>query len=121
MIPPLRRLWFGVVAAPSAWVLCEVAGYPLGATGCAAGGAGHPAFRVIVISAAMFGLGLAGLLVAIDNLRHTGAEASTTPASATSRARFMAAGGTGLSALFLFGIVLFGIPPLLTNPCTAIR
>ena len=37
------------------------------------------------------------------------------------RTHFMAVGGTVASTLFVLGIVLFTLPPLLLNPCEHVR
>ena len=131
---PLPRLWFGIAASPAAWTVMLLAGYAGAARGCLPGwpGArrlGHPSATVLELSAAMLALAVAGLVVALGNLRRTDdhghhkglAEMVRTSAPPRSRDRFMALGGATLSALFLLGVVLFALPSIITNVCGEAR
>ena len=131
---PLPRLWFGIAASPAAWTVTLLAGYVGAARGCLPGWPGdrwfgHPGATVLVLSVAMLALAVAGLVVALGNLRRTDdradhkgmAEMVRTSAPPRSRDRFMALGGASLSALFLLGIVLFALPSIITNVCGEAR
>lgn len=136
--PGTGRLWFGVVAAPAAWTVAELAGYVLAARSCEPGWNGLDAYGVTNVrpwtAALVLALALiaaTGLYVALENLRHTGgtpprseharADSTGDPAAVWSRVRFMAIAGVLSSALFLLGTVLFGLPPLIVNACVQTR
>jgi hypothetical protein len=127
--PPigLRRLWFGVAAAPLAWMVAELAGYVLASRDCGrwqSGLAAHavPNAPVIVtaISLAMAALAAAGLAVALGGLRTTDRVVPPSDVRA-GRARFMSVAGVLVSALLLVGIVFFSLPPFLVNACSRAR
>jgi hypothetical protein len=101
----LSRLWFGLIAAPAAWMVAELAGYIMSSKDCSRG---SPA--VVGLSALMAVLAAAGLFVALRNLR-----------ARESRERFMAFAGVLVSALLLLNIVYFGVPPFLVNACSGGR
>ncbi|HEU4697816.1 MAG TPA: hypothetical protein VFS40_01410 [Gemmatimonadales bacterium] len=137
---PSRRLWFGILAAPLAWVLIEAVGYFLVARNCAWGGSGLRAWAVphapaILVALTVLGLAAGGAAFAVARASWqgvTGPAAAATPAApdprttdpatfarsaALGRARFLAYGGMFTSGLFLLGILLFGLPALLVQAC----
>ncbi|MGH7584014.1 MAG: hypothetical protein ACREL5_12390 [Gemmatimonadales bacterium] len=121
--PSLARLWIGVAAAPTAWSVAELAGYIGGGRGCWRLWAGirsigptNSSVWVLIVAGITAAAAVGGLLVAAANLR-----AVPAGSPGASRARFMAVFGTGASALFLFGIVLFAVPPLFNHACIATR
>jgi hypothetical protein len=142
---PLGRLWVGVVLAPAAWTVAELAGYVLAALSCepgpigiAAGGTAFPRATQLVVSAVAALAAVYGLVTALQSGRMAHAirppsdrDAQVTSASAEpwghgtapgwGRARFMSAAGIFTSGLFLLGIVLFGIPPALVNACSRVH
>jgi hypothetical protein len=116
----LGRLWFGLVAAPLAWSAAEIGGYIAAGRSCTAAwpngrafGFVEPRLWVVVIVAALAVLGIAGLLVAIANVRGA--------APAAGRALFMAKAGRLDSSLFLVGNLFFTLPALITNLCQSAR
>ena len=105
MTRDLSRLWFGLVAAPAAWTVAELAGYIISSNDCSRGSS-----AVVGLSGLMAVLAGAGLFVALRSLR-----------AGEARERFMALGGVLVSALLLLNIVYFGVPPFLVNSCSGGR
>ena len=128
---PVRasRLWAGVLLAPAAWLVAELAGYYLAARSCepVTGGVPMPgtvAPRVVqaVLAGVLALVAVAGLVLAIGNRRALEPHASaSTGGTVRGRAHFMAMAGVIASALFLLGIVLFGLPPFFVNACSQVR
>lgn len=122
-----KRLWIGVLAAPAAWVLMEIVGYYLAARSCEPGTSGIPLLgtsnaRVtqVVIDAIAIVIALIGLGTAFRSWRAL-PQPDRSAAPELGRAQFMAFVGVLVSALFIGGIVLFGIPPFLVNACSQAR
>jgi hypothetical protein len=120
-----RRLWLGVLLAPSAWVLTEGVGYYVAARSCEIGAAGlplvgttHPRLTQALISAVAFLIALTGLALALRNSRAVGGDAGPNDAAELGRMRFMSYGGVLLGILFAGGIVLFALPAFIVNPCS---
>ena len=123
----LRRLWLGLVLAPSAWLAGELVGYYVTARSCDASPAGvplpgssHPALAVVAIEIVAAIVAASGLYIAVQSCRtlRRGVAAEST---ALGRPRFMAFTGLIASALFLLGIVWFGFPALVANVCNQVR
>ena len=125
--PPVAssRLWAGVVIAPAAWSVSELLGYWLAARACDRGSASTAANAGVVqdVLAVVLGLvAVTGLVIAVGNWRRVReSSGSTGGPAAWGRAEFMALGGTVASALFVLGIILFALPPLLVNACDQVR
>ena len=123
-----RRLWAGMLVAPTAWVLTEAVGYYLAARSCEPGtpgvpleGTAHPAATQGLLALAALIVSAAGLATAFANwvvLRTSGAYNGSPE---WERARFMAFGGILLSVVFLAGIVFFGLPAFLVSACSQAR
>jgi hypothetical protein len=114
-------LWFGLFGAPAAWSLQLMVNYALTAHGCfpAAAPRAAPTFGglwmvVLIISVAALGLAVAAGATAWRSWRTTSTEH---PGGHEQRTRFMALAGMLLSGLFLIGVVMAGIPPLLRPAC----
>jgi hypothetical protein len=130
--PPVRlsRLWFGLAAAPVAWMVAELVGYVLAARDCGRWRTGLAAYAVpnapvvvVAISLAMAALAAGGLAVALLNLRVIG-DASPSDERAQlewARARFMSLAGIIMSVLLLLNIVFFALPPFFLNACSEVR
>jgi hypothetical protein len=132
-----RRLWAGLLLAPSAWLIAEVAGYYMASRSCEVGTPGLPLESFAaprVAQVVLVGLTLlaafAGLAVAIGSWRALSAAAAAaheelsragSPAMELGRARFMALAGVLVSVLFAGGLVLFGISAFLVNACSQAR
>jgi hypothetical protein len=113
----LPRLWFGVFAAPTAWLAALLLGYLGSATICRSRDVASGA--LLALLAGMLALALAGLIVALANWRSLRQAASPTNiAPLWGRSRFLAAGGLLTSALFLVGIAFLAISALLAPSCS---
>ena len=124
----LKRLWFGVLAAPTAWLLMEVVGYYLAARSCEPGiggvplaGTAHPSVTQVVLDLVALVAAIAGLLVSLESWRALHPKPDAESSAEWGRAHFLAFVGVLASALFIGGIVLFGLPPFLVNACSQAR
>jgi hypothetical protein len=138
-MPGLGRLWWGLAAAPVAWALAELVGYPVAARRCEPASRGlraqslaDPRVWTLGLTALFTMLAISGLWIAISSVRTTmharGAEAPTpqphpmTGDTATwGRAHFMAVAGVFVSSIFVGGTVLYGLPSLIVNVCAQVR
>jgi uncharacterized membrane protein YidH (DUF202 family) len=121
---PATRLWAGVLVAPIAWIVAEGVGYVLASRGCHRASPGEAANVGVVqdvLAAVLALVALTGLVIAAGNWRHVRDTASNGSPAAWGRARFMALAGVVASALFVLGIVLFALPPLLIDVCEHVR
>jgi hypothetical protein len=121
-------LWLGILLAPGGWLVGELVGYYLAARSCEPGPAGiplagtaypatvHVVLELVVAIVAAFGLG-----IALSSWRRIRDEGEPDEPTATGRARFMAATGLVISALFLFGILLFGFSGFVVDVCSQAR
>jgi hypothetical protein len=125
--PPvgLTRLWLGVLTAPAAWLLMEIAGYYLAARNCepaiggvSVGRAIHASTTQVALDAVAIIAAVSGLWVSVGSWRAFRSMPDRHTSPAWGRARFLALIGVLTSALFLGGIVLFGLSPLLVSPCS---
>jgi len=124
----LKRLWLGVLAAPSAWVLAEAVGYWLAARSCEPGergvplgGTAYPAVTQVIVALVALGIAVYGLIVSLSNWRALHPQPQRNEQAEWGRAHFMAFSGVLLSALFMGGIVLFGLAPFFVNSCSQAR
>jgi hypothetical protein len=121
------RLWFGVLAAPVAWVLAEVVGYIAVSLSClgprgAPGGSGttYASGGLIIITIVTAIAAIAGLFTGYRSwqiIRQTRAANQPVP----SYASFMVFAGIFVSLIFLLSIILFGIPAVIVNACSEAR
>ena len=123
--PPVRssRLWAGVLIAPLAWGAAELLGYVLASRACQRGalGAGYAGVTQDVLAVVLGVVAAVGLAIAIGNWRRVREPPGLDRSGTWGRTHFMALGGTVASTLFVLGIVLFTLPPLLLNPCEHVR
>ena len=124
----LKRLWVGVLAAPSAWVLAEAVGYWLAARSCEPGvhgvplgGTAYPAVTQVIVAVVALAAALTGLVVSVSNWWALHPQPTRGEQAEWGRAHFMAFGGVLLSALFIGGIILFGLAPFFVNSCSQAR
>ena len=132
-VPRPSVLWFGLFGAPAAWTVMFMVSYGMAAHSC------YPqrtplststfgGLRV-VLGALMLGalvVAAAAALVALNTWRATSnespgtesSEAERTIATREARTHWMALGGILVSILFVFLILLSGVPVLLVPPCS---
>lgn len=123
---PLRRLWVGVLAAPTVWVLAELVGYYLAARSCEGVtggvplmGTNAPALSHLVLQLLAAVAAAVGLWIALGSWRRSSRDDERS--AAAGRAHFMAFAGVVVSCLFLFGIVLFGFAGTVVRACSQAR
>ena len=124
-----RRLWAGLLLAPAARVVAEVAGYYMASRSCEPGAPGLPlesfaAPRVaqVVLVLLMLAAAIVGLVLAAGSWRSLAAQGEMHGAPPEfGRARFMALAGVLVSVLFAGGLLLFGISAFLVNACSQAR
>ncbi|HEX4683533.1 MAG TPA: hypothetical protein VH277_12525 [Gemmatimonadaceae bacterium] len=124
----LKRLWVGVLAAPTAWLIMEMVGYYLAARSCEPAtsgvpmaGTAHPRVTQVVIDVIALIIGIMGLAIALKSWRALQPQPDRDSSPEWGRAHFMAFVGVLTSVLFLGGIFMFGIPPFLVNACSQAR
>lgn len=125
---PVRtaRLWVGMLLAPVSWLVMELFGYYLAARSCEPAhgipmsGTAYPQTVQALLGLVFVVASVIGLLTALGNWRALRQSGGAEPPE-YGRARFMAFGGVLVSALFLLGIVLFGLPALIVNACSQAR
>ena len=98
-----RSLWFGLLAGPLAWTLHELLSYALVRLVCAT----NAGFVLHVVTLGALALAAAGVYVAV---RAYGARTSQ-------EVRFVAAAGALVSGVFVFAILMEGIPNAVVSPC----
>lgn len=125
------RLWLGVLAAPVAWVVNELVGYPVVGGRCEAGrvgvfstGSGAASVGGVAVSLVMIIVAVVGLVIAFQNWRAVtsgrGSNGIVSASGRTSRVYFFGVAGLFVSILFGCGVLLFAISPLVVS-CTRIR
>jgi hypothetical protein len=124
----LKRLWLGVLAAPTAWLAMELVGYYLAARSCEPGtpgvpmaGTANPRVTQVVIDVIALIIGIIGLGTAVRCWRALQPQPDRDSSPEWGRAHFMSFVGVLTSVLFLGGILMFGIPPFLVNACSQAR
>lgn len=113
-----RRLWFALLAAPVAWMLHEVIGVSIIGRSCTAGAL--PSWKwvtLLSVSATALIVAIAAAVVAYRTFKGWTEGGKIATAEGWNRVEFMAQLGFFLSLLLLLNIVLFGIVPLMVNPC----
>lgn len=118
-----RRLWFGILAGPTAWTVHEIASYAIAAESCGRAGELGAAgwFGLVGIDVLAAALTAAALRVAYGVFRAASGGGRITAAEGWGRVEFMAMAGVFTSALLLLNIIYFSIMPLLIDPCLRVR
>jgi hypothetical protein len=131
-----RRLWAGLLTAPSAWLVAEMVGYYMASRSCETPsglpleGFAAPRAAQLVLVALMLAAALAGLGFAMGSWRalstagnpheeRGGEHRNAGPE--LGRARFMALAGVLVSVLFAGGVALFGVSAVVVNACSQAR
>ncbi len=112
-----QRLWFGLIAAPAAWLIELLFGWWVGARICTS--MSIPAVRMTagIFSVAMLAIAGTALFTGVHNWR----EATATERAAADRVEFMAFGGVLVSAAFVIAIVWSGLSAAVINVCGGMR
>lgn len=140
-----RRLWAGMLLAPTAWALAELIGYPIVARSCERGINGFGVtgitaplaasvaidvlFAIVAAFAAFTAVQSRRILrthVAPDDSRAREESGAVSPGARGedpdyARARFMASGGVIVSSVFLAGILFFAAAPFFLDLCKEAR
>jgi hypothetical protein len=111
-----RRLWFGLVAAPTAWAAEGLFGWWVGAQICTAWSVGRVRAMVGVFSIVMLAVAIAGLLTGLRNWRDT-----SVTAKQVERVEFMSFGGVLVSVAFVIGIFWSGLSAVFIDVCGGMR
>ncbi|MBK8006991.1 MAG: hypothetical protein IPK12_24840 [Gemmatimonadetes bacterium] len=125
---PLAILWLGVLLAPLAWTVQELASYAITAHACFP--ARDPRYTLPIGRAADWHhavqlgailLGVAGLALALWSWRATSAAERTHPEHQAEvgegRSRFMALAGLLVSGIFLLNLLLNAVPLFFLDGC----
>ena len=109
---PKFALWYGILAAPIAWMADQQLSYSLVAHSCSTG---HH-YLMLAISTISFLIALSGALVAASNLGRT-RDASIDGGSVADRSRFMSILGIGASLGWAMVIIAMAVPRVMLTPC----
>jgi hypothetical protein len=123
-----RRLWFGLLAAMSAWIVHGIGSFIIASAACSGGnvaewsGLSHAGLRglLIALTVAALMVAVSGGVVAWSTWRRL-ATARFNRTQAWGRGEFMALAGVFISTIFSIGIVWGGLAPILTGLCEAGR
>ena len=96
-------LWFGLLAGPLAWTLHELLSYAMVKLACA----NNAAVVLHVVTLGALALAAAGVYVAVRSYANDAAE----------EVRFVSAAGALVSGVFVFAILMEGIPNAVVSPC----
>jgi hypothetical protein len=120
-LPRGRALWFGVLAAPLAWLLHLLASYGLAALTCATG---WPFFTIAGlrgVQGLMALLTLAALAVILAaawaSFQHLRAWSPADPWHGTHLPQWMAYSGLLLSGMFFIAVLFTGIADIVVTQC----
>jgi hypothetical protein len=113
------RLWFGLLGAPIAWTVHEIVGAAVIGRSCdlAAGFASWRWSTLTVVSLAAVVIAAAAAIVAYRTYRGWVGNARVFTARSRDSVELMSRLGFLVSLFLLFNIVLFGVAPLVVDPC----
>lgn len=119
-MPGRLTLWFTFLGGPLAWSAHLLSSYPLVPLACERGSV--VVLNLVTAGTAMVALAAAAAgYYALRRLRRAGpAVEGGEGGEAPRRARFMARVGVWISLLFVFVILVEGLPPILQDPCTGV-
>jgi hypothetical protein len=123
------RVWYGVAAAPTAWVLLSSIDWWITGRACADGAAGwgplSPGavrFLLIVLAAIAMGAGGLALASSLQAWRETSASAADPrQAYGYGIGEYLAIVGFFMSAIFLVAMVWTALPALMVDVCQGVR
>jgi hypothetical protein len=114
----LSRLWFGILAAPTAWVAQGGLGWFFGNRICTTMSIESVRLVIGAISVLAIAAAAWGLSTAWHNWQRAGDQRSF---EAWDRVAFMSMAGVLVSASFLIGTVWAGLTPLMLGACGGMR
>jgi hypothetical protein len=115
---PEGRLWFGVLAAPAAWIAQGALGWFFGYRVCTSMSIASVRTTLGVISVLAIAVTIAGLITGWRNYRQFGGGIGI---EACDRVAFMSLAGVFVSAAFLVGSIWAGLTPVLLDNCGGMR
>jgi len=123
------RVWYGVAAAPTAWVLLSAIDWWITGRACADGNAGWGALsagavRFLLIALAAAGMAAGGLALAasLQAWRQTGAHAGDpTHAYGLGIGEYLAIAGFFISIVFLIAMFWTALPAVMVDVCQGAR
>jgi hypothetical protein len=115
---PEGRLWFGILAAPAAWIAQGALGWFFGYRVCTSMSIASVRTTLSIISLLAIGMTLAGLITGWRNYRQFDGDIGV---EAWDRVAFMSLAGVFVSAAFLVGSIWAGLTPVLLDSCGGMR
>jgi hypothetical protein len=119
-VPP-GRLWYGVFAAPAAWIAQGAFGWLAGSRICTSMTVGAVRTTVALLSIGMLVIAISGLVVAHGNWKRSSDAPHPTAVSGWDRVEFMSAAGVLLGVMFIIAIVWAGLGSALLDRCGGMR
>ena len=112
-----QRWWFGLLAAPGAWIVEGLFGWGAGSRVCTAWSVATARLVIGAFSLVMLAFAAAGLLTGVRNWR----TATAAPRAAGDRVEFMSFGGVLVSTAFVIGIIWSGLVAVFIDECGRAR
>jgi hypothetical protein len=116
-----RALWFGLLAAPTAWTIQGLLGWWAGERICGDMSIGGVRGLTAVVSMLALIVALAGVATAWRAWDGTSRAPHAIHAEAWDRVEFMALGGLLVSSAFTLGIIWGALPSLMLSACGRVR
>jgi hypothetical protein len=113
----VTRLWIGILAGPTAWILQLLVSYPLAQLSCRSGFQSQHLLPLQVIACGALMIVGVGAMTAWRALQAVPAAASTDGGRPIDRARFMATLGLLGSVLFTLVVIATAIPSWILHAC----
>jgi hypothetical protein len=113
----IARLWFGILAGPTAWVLQMMVSYPLAQLSCHAEHRSQHVLTLQLIALTALFIIASGAATAWQALRAVPEGASSDGGRSIDRARFMAGLGLMFAAFFTLIVIATAIPSWFIHAC----
>jgi hypothetical protein len=113
----VTRLWLGIFAGPTAWILQLIVSYPLAQLSCRSGFRSQQQLPLQLIACAALMIIGFGAVTAWSALQAVPVTASTDGGRPIDRARFMAMLGLLTSVLFTLVVIATAIPSWILHAC----
>jgi len=112
------RLWFGILAAPAAWIAQGALGWFFGYRICTSMSIASVRTTLGVISVLAIAVTVVGLITGWRNYRQSDGDVGV---DAWDRVAFMSLAGVFVSAAFLVGAIWAGLTPVFLDSCGGMR